>query len=284
MFQLHDKLKEKTYRPDPYQAFYVHDPKLRHIHKASVRDRVLHQAVFRVLYPIFDKSFIFDSYSSRDQKGTHAGVNRLEDFLWKASANNRRIVFALKCDISKFFDSIDQLILFELIKKKITDPDVLWLIAKIIKSFQKHPGRGLPLGNVTSQLFANIYMNELDQFMKHKLKVRYYVRYTDDFVVLSSMRAPLIALILKIKEFLEDSLKLTLHPNKIIIRKHLQGIDFLGYVLRPHHRLLRTKTKLRLLRKISDSNQVSYLGVLKHCDSYNIKNMIIYKHDQCNYP
>jgi len=274
LFRLHQELEDKTYQPDLYLSFHIQDPKLRHIHKASVRDRILHQAIFRILYPIFDKSFIYDSYSSRADKGTHAGVNRLERFLVKASQNNHKVVYALKCDISKFFDSIDQGILLNLIKKKISDLDTLWLIKTIIKSFEKSPSKGLPLGNVTSQLFANIYMNELDQFAKHKLKIKYYIRYADDFIALSSMSAPLIELIPKIDNFLTTSLKLRLHPNKIIIRKYSQGIDFLGYVLRPRHRLLRTKTKRRLFNKINEKNKPSYLGLLRHGNTYKIKRRI----------
>lgn len=274
LFQLHRELEEKTYQSDPYDDFYIQDPKLRHIHKASVRDRVLHQAIFRVLYPIFDRSFIFNSYSSRLDKGMHAAVNRLEVFLRKLSKNSRKIVFALKCDISKFFDSIDRTILLGLIKRKITDSNSLWLIEKILKSFEKLPGKGLPLGNVTSQLFANIYLNELDQFIKRTLKIKYYLRYCDDFVILAKEENSFQLIIKSLTEFLDQNLKLQLHPNKIMIRKHTQGIDFLGYVCRPHHRILRNKTRRRLLRKVNEENLQSYLGVLKHCSGYRIKKCI----------
>ncbi|MEK7565314.1 MAG: reverse transcriptase domain-containing protein, partial [Patescibacteria group bacterium] len=165
LFQLHSELKNKKYKHGQYIPFYVTDPKLRHIHKAMVRDRVLHQAVFRVLYPIFDRNFIFYSYSCRINKGTHKAVTRLETFCRKLSQNNTRNIFALKCDIKKFFDSIDQAILINLIQVKVKDNNAMWLIDEIIKSFPQ----GLPLGNVTSQIFANIYLNELDQFVKHSL-------------------------------------------------------------------------------------------------------------------
>ncbi len=271
LFQLHQELKDKTYRPDSYLAFYVQDPKLRHIHKASVRDRVLHQAVFRVLYPIFDKGFIYDSYSSRLGKGTHIAVERLGIFLRKLSRNYRKPIFALKCDISKFFDSIDQQTLLNLIKNKIFDPSAVWLIEKIVKSFQKNPDKGLPLGNVTSQLFANIYLNELDQFAKHKLKIKHYLRYCDDFIILSGKKDNFAEIIDKISRFLAENLNLTLHPNKIIIRRFSQGIDFLGYVSRPYCVVLRTKTKRRMFRKINKTNLQSYLGLLKHCRGHKLK-------------
>src|SRR3989338_6856850 len=123
IFQLHDDFKNNRYKHGPYVAFYVRDPKLRHIHKASVRDRVFHHAVFRMLYPIFDKNFIYDSYSCRIGKGTHLAVNRLEQCIRKLSKNNSRNIYALKCDIRKFFDSVDKTTLLEIIKRKIKDAD-----------------------------------------------------------------------------------------------------------------------------------------------------------------
>jgi len=177
ILELRAELQDKTYHHSNYFSFYVKDPKLRHIHKACVKDRVLHHAIFRILYPIFDKSFIFDSYSCRNNKGTHRAVNKLNDFARKVSRNNTKTCFILKLDVRKFFDSINQDILINLIKRKIEDKNAVWLIEKIVRSFPK----GLPLGNITSQLFANVYLNELDQFVKHKLKVKYYIRYCDDF-------------------------------------------------------------------------------------------------------
>ena len=277
LFKLHQELKIKTYRHSNYTAFYVKDPKLRHIHKACVRDRVLHHAVFRILYPIFDQGFMYDSYSCRLGKGTHRAVARLEKFAKRLSANYRRNIFALKCDIRKFFDSVDQNILFGLIQKKIKDDGALQLINEIIKSFQEEQNKGLPLGNVTSQLFANIYLNEFDQFMKHKLKVKYYLRYTDDFIILHQDENYLKELLPTIKSFLKDELKLELHPNKVFIKKLSQGIDFLGYVVLPHHRVLRTKTKRRMFKKLNAKNLQSYLGLLKHCNGYKIKQSIMLK-------
>ncbi len=290
LFQLHRELKNKTYQHSDYTAFYIQDPKLRRIHKACVRDRVLHHAIFRILYPIFDKGFIFDSYFCRLGKGTHRAVDRLEKFTRKLSRNNRKNIFALECDIRKFFDSIDQDILLGIIKSKIKDTDALWLVDRIVKSFGKEKGRGLPLGNATSQLFANIYLNELDQFIKHKLRVKYYLRYCDDFVILGESWERLGELVVSIVRFLKENLKLSLHSDKIIIRKYHQGIDFLGYVSLPHYRALRTKTKRRMLKKITGRYQKlqqgliskkslnqslqSYLGVLKHCRGYKIKQKI----------
>ena len=255
-----------------------------------MRDRVLHHAVFRVLYPIFDKTFIFDSYSCRNGKGAHRAVNRLEKFCRQTSCNNRRNIFALKCDVRKFFDSIDQDVLLALIKNKIQDEKAIWLIIEIIRSFEKTEGVGLPLGNVTSQLFANIYLNELEQFIKHNLRIKHYLRYCDDFIIFNESERRLQELILPISDFLLARLNLTLHSDKIIIRKHHQGIDFLGYVALPNYRVLRTKTKRRILKKIKmksfdlenrliseksfNQSLQSYLGVLKHCRGYKIEQII----------
>src|SRR3989344_1465454 len=275
LFSLHQSLKQKLYEHGKYTSFYVRDPKLRLISKATVRDRVLHQEFFRIFYRIFDPSFIHDSYSCRKKKGTHKGVLRLGQFTKKVTGNHCQTAYALKCDVRKFFDSVDQATLFRIIERKVKDPDTLWLIGKIIGSFSAQPGRGLPLGNVTSQLFANIYLNELDQFTKHKLKQKYYLRYCDDFIVLSRIQNDLILLLPQISNFLLEHLGLILHPGKVIFRKASRGIDFLGYVILPHYLILRTKTKRRLLRKIKrrqvdDRNWSSYLGILGHCRGHKI--------------
>lgn len=292
IFQLHEELKTYKYIHGAYTSFFVTDPKLRHIHKASVRDRLLHYAVFRILYPIFDRNFIYDSYSCRVGKGTHIAVNRLEKFIRKLSHNNSKNIHILKCDVKKFFDTVNKEVLLGIIKRKITDDDSVKLISIILDSFSKEPGKGLPLGNVTSQLFANIYLNELDQYVKHQLKVKYYLRYCDDFIILSQEPQYLLDLVYEIGEFLEEHLKLNLHPNKVILKKHRQGIDFLGYVVLPYHRRLRTKTKKRVIRKIIERRNKfesglvseesfkrslnSYLGMIGHCNGHDLENKIIW--------
>lgn len=296
IISLHNDLKTKSYQHGYYSSFYIHDPKLRHIHKASVRDRVLHHAVMRIIEPIFETSFIFDSYSSRTGKGTHKAVLRLNEFGWKLSRNNTRTVWALKCDIKKFFGSIDHQVLFDLISKRINDKEALGLIKEIIQSYPKkcldiqNRNSGIPLGNLTSQLFSNIYLNPFDQFIKRNLKARFYLRYADDFVVLNLNRECLVMLIPLIQNYLNYQLKLTLHPDKIVLRKWNQGIDYLGYVIFPYFILLRTKTKRRIFRKIKENSLLlkagsidlfsynqslqSYLGILKHCRGQTIDNEI----------
>lgn len=274
LFELRRLLASGKYRPSEYAFFYVRDPKLRPIHKAAVKDMVVFQAVFRILYPLFDRKFIYDSYSCRFDKGTHLGVKRLRRFLDKCSQNNNYPVYVLKCDVKKFFYSINHNILFNLISREINDIQVLNLVKVIIGSFCVISGKGLPLGNVTSQLFANIYLNELDQFVKHVLKEKYYIRYCDDFVIVNENKKYLQEIVRLLDNFLMFNLRLYLHPQKIEIRKLSQGIDFLGHVTLPHHRVLRTKTKKRIFKKLNKENAQSYLGMLKHCDGYSLRRLL----------
>ncbi len=291
IFQLHRELARKTYRHGPYEGFYIKDPKQRHIHKATVRDRILHHAVFSVVNPIFEPTFIPTSFSCRVGFGTHKGVEVLEEITRKVSRNNAHPCFVLKCDVRKFFDSVDHEILLSIIKKRIRDIDALWLLEVIVRSYESGPGKGIPIGNLTSQLFANVYMNELDQFVKHRLKIKHYVRYTDDFALVSENAEELKKLIPPISEFLENELALKLHPNKSILRSICQGVDFLGYVIFPKHRLIRSKTKHRMFRKLEkrmeeyrngnitkltfEQSLQSYLGVLSHANTYTIREELL---------
>jgi len=267
---LHNDLTTKKYRHSAYEAFNISDPKPRSIHKASVRDRLLHHAIYRELYPFFDRVFIADSYSCRFGKGMHKAIDRFRTFTRKISHNHTKTVWVLKCDIRKFFASIDQRVLADLIKEYIPDADIRWLISEIVGSFSSTAdGIGLPLGNLTSQLLVNIYMNEFDQHMKHKLKAKYYIRYADDFAILSEDREWLEGLIPKIQAFLSDRLRLKLHPNKISIRTIASGVDYLGWTHFPDHRVIRTVTKRRMMKMIRKKKGKvetvqSYLGVLSH--------------------
>ena len=168
LFALHRRLKQHAWTNEPYRRQLVADPKPRIIHVASVRDRVLFQAIYQYLYDIFDPTCVYDSYASRKNKGTHAGVCRFEVFARKVSVNYTKPAFVLKCDIRQFFANIDHRILLSLVSKRIADPSLFALTWRIIASFETTPHKGIPLGNVTSQIFANIYLNELDQFVKHK--------------------------------------------------------------------------------------------------------------------
>jgi RNA-directed DNA polymerase len=276
IFSLHQDLKNRTYNHGDYKAFKINDPKPRDIHKASVRDRLLHHALYRILYPYFDKKFIYDSYSCRIGKGTHKAVARFQSFFRKVSKNNTKTCWVLKCDIRKFFASIDHAILKSILRKYIKDDNILYLLDEVIESFNTKDklGVGLPLGNLTSQLLVNIYMNEFDHFVKRELKVKYYIRYADDFVILSDNKGRLNNLLQYIGVFLENNLKLKLHPNKVYIRTFSSGVDFLGWVNFPHHRVLRTSTKNRMFKKLEEDLKEgtisSYLGLLSHGNGYKI--------------
>lgn len=281
IYSLHYDLLSKSYTHGPYEAFKINDPKPRDIHKASVRDRLLHHAIYRVLYPYFDKKFVYDSYSCRINKGTHRAMNRFRGFSYKVSKNHTKTAWALKCDIRKFFASIDQATLSEILKKYISDQDILWLLGRVIVSFYStEVGKGLPLGNLTSQLLVNIYMNELDQFVKHKLKVKYYIRYADDFVIMDSDKTWLENILLpKIELFLKERLALSLHHDKVSIKTLVSGVDFLGWAHFPSHRVLRTTTKRRIFKAMRNNSKpetaASYISMLGYGNTHKLSKQII---------
>lgn len=276
---LHSDLKAKTYTHSSYEAFNISDPKPRNIHKAKVRDRLLHHALHRELYPFFDRTFIADSYSCRVDKGTHRAMNRFRSFSYKVSQNHTRTTHVLKCDIRKFFASIDHTILVKILEEYIPNMNIMWLLRQVISSFHVHKlGTGLPLGNLTSQLLVNIYMNEFDQYVKYTLKVKYYIRYADDFVFLSEDRGWLESLLPEISSFLKEKLSLELHPRKISIGTIASGIDFLGWVHFPDHKVVRTNTKRRILKTLRESTNLnafqSYYGLLEHGNAYELQGKI----------
>ncbi|MFA7653878.1 MAG: reverse transcriptase/maturase family protein [Candidatus Magasanikbacteria bacterium] len=264
-----------------------------------VRDRLVHHAIYRVLYPFFERTFIGDSYSCRIDKGTHKAIGRFQALAYKVSHNHTRTCWVLKCDIRKFFASIDHEILLEILSGYIPNKDIMRLLGEVVGSFTSPSARegvaasaaggvgastsatppepplgkrgiagvGLPLGNLTSQLFANVYMNVFDQFVKHQLEVRHYIRYADDFVFLSEDKFWLKNLLPQIKTFLFERLKLTLHPDKVFLQTITSGVDFLGWVIFTDHRVLRGTTKSRMSRRIvehpTSETLQSYLGMLR---------------------
>ncbi|HAL49770.1 MAG: RNA-directed DNA polymerase (Reverse transcriptase) [Candidatus Uhrbacteria bacterium GW2011_GWD2_41_121] len=274
---LHSDLVFKTYSHGGYYSFYINDPKRRHIHKADVRDRLLHHAIYRLLYPFFEKTFISDSYSCRIGKGVYKAIDNFYVKSYKVSKNNTKSCWVLKCDIRKFFASIDHGILLDILDEYIPDKNIVGLLADVIDSYHNESthGIGLPLGNLTSQLFANIYMNVFDQWVKHKLKARHYIRYADDFVIISDDREWLEGVIDEIRDFLFGRLNLSLHPTKIYLKTLESGVDFLGWILFPKYRLLRKKTKQRMFEKLLNDPTPevvhSYLGLLVHGNTYDIQ-------------
>jgi RNA-directed DNA polymerase len=273
-------LVEKTYRHGGYHSFMVNDPKPRDIHKASVRDRLVHHAVCRILSPYFDRKFIFDSYSSRKGKGTHKAMDRFMHFTRQVSRNHTRTAWVLKCDIRKFFANIDHEILKTILQRHIQDKDTLSLVSQIVDSFETvgKPRVGLPLGNLTSQLLVNVYMNEFDQYIKRVLKINHYVRFADDFVFVHENKECLENLLPKISTFLGTRLNLSLHPDKVFIKTLASGIDFLGWVHFPHHRILRTTTKRRMFKKLKLTKArgtiISYVGLMSHGNTHKLSQRV----------
>lgn len=284
LLNLRRSLLIKTYKPDRYFAFKINDPKPRDIHKASVRDRLVHHAVYRVLYSYFDNQFIYDSYSCRLNKGTHRALDRFLGFGARISRNNTRTVWVLKADIRKFFASIDHQILKNILIKYIKDENTLWLLAKIIDSFNTSGkvAKGLPLGNLTSQLLVNIYLNEFDYFIKRQLKIKYYIRYADDFVIFHEDKKYLENILPIISEFLKRELKLELHPDKLFIKTLNSGLDFLGWINFPSYKVLRQATKKRMFRKLKENSYKeeslnSYLGMISYGNAFKIKKELLSK-------
>jgi len=259
---LHYELKNQTYKPKPLKTFVLRDPKTRKISKSDFRDRVIHHAIINVLEPIFDKGFIFDSCANRKGKGNLFALKRFNQFARKVSKNGRVIQnrfndnnmvngYCLKADIKHYFQEVNQSVLINMIQRKIKDKQTLWLIKQIISNISKDANsfKGMPLGNLTSQFFANLYLNELDQFVKHQLKAKYYIRYVDDFIILHYSKGQLMAWKDQIEDFLQQELKLTLHPDKSKILHLFRGVDFVGFRNFYYFSLLRRRNIKKMKNK-----------------------------------
>ncbi len=279
LITLHTLLQKRTYTHDAYSAFNISDPKPRNIHKATVQDRLLHHLIYKELYPYFESKFIYDSFSCRENKGTHLALNRFRYFARKVSKNNTNTCYVLKCDIEKFFASVDHEILMTILRRHIADKEILWLINQVVSSFHTtREGVGLPLGNLTSQLLVNIYMHEFDMYVKQELKAKYYIRYADDFVFFSDDRSYLERLLPLLHKFLNTRLKLLLHEHKVYIKTFATGVDFLGWAHSPYHRQIRTTTKRKIIRKMKGYPKPetvnSYRGLLLHGDTHTLQTRI----------
>lgn len=275
LFGLYNDLQNFTYKHSSYKHFQIFDNKKRDIYKAKVRDRIIHQIIYDYLLLLFEPEFISDSYASRIDKGQYKAVKTFCYFI-KLACDYRKPCFVLKCDVRKYFDSIDQKVLLGLIKEKITCEKTLAIIKEIISSYMfSGQGKGIPLGNITSQIFANIYLNILDKYVKEELKCRFYIRYNDDFVIFSESSEKLEETRNKIILFIKDKLLLDIPLGKTSIRKIDWGIDFLGFTILPRAILLRNKTKNKIYENISLKNIHSYFGILEHCNSHNLKKKIL---------
>ncbi|MFH1737893.1 MAG: reverse transcriptase/maturase family protein [bacterium] len=329
---MEEELQSRTWQPSPSTAFVVTKPKIREIFAAPFRDRVVHHLLYSNLVPIWEPKFIHDSYACRIGKGTHrASVQRLPQFLRSVTVNGRKSAYCFQGDILSFFTSMSHDVLYRLIEKHISHPDLLWLAKMIIfhdatKDHVKHGqlnlfdevpqgkslfhvprGKGLPIGNITSQFFANVYLNELDQYVKHRLKAGYYMRYVDDFLILHEDKALLNEWRKQINHFLRQHLELTLHPRKQTIFPIRHGIDFLGYVVWTDHVLVRKRVVRALKNKLWHFNKHiskkhldhpttlwtpelcgdfqaiyaainSYYGLFQHADTFRLRRHIYEKH------
>ncbi len=287
---LRTELLLHSYKPKPLKTFILHDPKTRKISKSDFRDRVVHHVLCNIIEPLFEKSFIYDSYANRKGKGTLKAIQRFEHFKRKVTRNFTHSAFALKADIRHYFDEVSHGILLDMLRRKIKDSRVIWLAKQILGNYSTQVDKGMPLGNLTSQFFANVYLNELDQFVKHELKAKYYIRYVDDFVILKQSKDELEKRLQRINLFLKKNLALQLHPTKSRIIQLQRGTEFLGLKIFLHHRLIKRKNirkfyqKFQELCKEYDHRKAAYDAIYdfiegwaayaKNANSYNLRRKI----------
>ena len=294
---LHE-LTTETWQPGGYGSFTIHEPKRRKISAAPFRDRVVHHALVNIIEPILERSFIDDSYANRKNKGTHRALDRCTQFM-------RRFKYVLQCDIQQFFPAIDHDILLQTLRRKIACPATVRLCEKIVASgdgvltdaytmrwfpgddlFAVNRERGLPIGNLTSQFWANVYMDRLDQFVKHELRCQGFLRYVDDFLLFADDKVTLHRWRNEIIQFLQ-SLRLTIHENRAQPKPVSHGIPFLGFTVYPDHRRLKRSKGIRYRRHLqtlwqqycageitADDGRASvmaWLGHVQHGDTWGLQ-------------
>lgn len=278
------ELETFTYKPAKLTVFIIRDPKTRKISASSFRDRVVHHALCNIIAPIFEKSFIYDSFANQKGKGTHKAIARFERFMkkiayekgsrnlvggWqrKLSADTHNIGHVLKADVRHYFDTVDHEILIQIVRRKIKDEKVIWLLKTILNNHETETlGKGMPIGNLTSQFLANVYLNELDYFVKHKLKAKYYIRYVDDFVIFHKDKALLEKWEVEIDNFLKNALKVELHPEKTRTVLLGRGVTFLGLRIFYHHKLIKKSNRRRIWKRIRVLKEIYYEGKLSRDD------------------
>mgnify|MGYP001558690403 CR=1 FL=1 len=285
LFRLRDELESGAYCTGEYRRFDVYEPKRREVAALPFRDRVVQHALVAVLESIYEPRFIYDSYACRVGKGTHAGADRLTTFLRWAHQHWPQ-TYVLKMDVRKFFPSVDHARLKGILRRYVGCSRTLALCDGVIDSWSVGAGKGIPIGNLTSQLFANVYLHELDEFVKCELGWKMYVRYMDDAVFLGSNKVDLGVLRLTVEGFLHERLSLRLNP-KTAIFPEAQGVDFLGYRIWRTHRLLRKSSVLRMRRKLKAFGRcyragemtladirvgvMAWLGHASHANTYNLR-------------
>lgn len=309
LIRVQNNLVKGNWKPGKYWSFTIFEPKKRIIHAAPYVDRIVHHAVINILEPIWEKRFYTHSYACRKGKGTHSAVDTCQKYM-------NRYNYVLKCDIRKYFPSIDREILKKIIHKKITDIRLVKIINNIIDSspefedvenkfnsanddqlclFYNSPNykKGIPIGNLTSQFFANVYLNELDSWIKHELGIKGYVRYMDDFLVFHNYKQQLNTIKMQTKSFLSNNLLLDLHPKKAEVFPVKNGIPFLGYhVFKTHRRLQKNNIKrflTRMKRKQDEysKNKITFVNIMRsikawighcsHADTWNLRDGIFLK-------
>ena len=288
LINIQNHLIWKSWTPGPFRSFMVYEPKQRHIQAPPFKDRVVHHALVQVIEPLVEKKFIHHSYACRVGKGNHSSVLQLQNYLRSAKVKWNK-TYVLKADISKYFPSIKHDILVRILKRTIRDKDVLWLCESIIRHCGEN-GQGIPVGALTSQLFANVYLDQLDHFLKDNHGVKFYVRYMDDWVILAREKNSLVYILERAAQFLDINLGLKLNPKTSIFPAS-QGCDFCGYRVWPTHLLprkrnvKRTKLKLRKLARLYYNGRValedvtpfvrSFLGYMKHCNGFKTTSFIL---------
>lgn len=280
IINLMEDIKSNKYVVGKYSEFKIKEPKERIIRKLPYKDRIVHQwYIGEFIKPYIVKRFINDSYACIEGRGTHKAVYKLQRYMriMKIKYNN---YYVIKFDIKGFFGNIDKDILFKIMSRYISDKKLLSFSYKMI--YENNDNLGIPIGNYTSQYFANIYLNELDYYVKHKLRIKYYIRYMDDFVILVEDKSSARDVFVKIDEFVKVNLKLDLNKKSKFFPNKL-GVDFLGYKVYETHKLLRKRSKIKMKKKvklykkgyISDIDMIrslnSWYGHIKHCNSYNLK-------------
>jgi len=269
---LHEQLINKTYRTSPYTTFTIFEPKERLIFRLPYYpDRITHHAVMNILEPLFVSTFTADTYSCIKRRGIHGAAGGVKQALNDVAGTR----FCLKLDIRKFYPSVDHAILKQLLRRKIKDNDLLWLLDEIIDSTD-----GLPIGNYLSQYFANFYLTGFDHWIKEEKRVRYYFRYADDLVILSDSKDYLHRLLSEIRTYLVDNLKLAVKDNYQVFPVDARGIDFVGYVFYHTHTRLRKSIKKAFARMIKKNRNAasiaSYNGWAVHCDSKHLVKKLLH--------
>lgn len=260
IFKLHADLNSDRYKHGGYRNFIICDNKRREISVAPIRDRVIHRLIYDYLVAIYDKTFIYDAWSCRKGKGLIGAIDRTQQFL-KSFPDS----YVWQVDIRRFFDHVDHEILINILWRRIEDERARHILKEVIASFESQPGKqaGMPIGNLTSQIFANIYLNELDRFIKHKIKPLRYLRYGDDFIVIDRNFIKLRTVQRTTIEFLTRKLKLKVNPQKNHIQKAEQGLNFLGVATYRTGRALNKRNRLRMRRNLTVKNITSYYGLIK---------------------